>query len=447
MPLKRKASQDLGIANKRLGFRASRTTTNPALKRKSSSDLASHFPKRRAPFSDLAIGERSKDPAPSMTAMNLLGTWDILPTEIICEIISWSSIPAPDAAVDSLYALTRVSKTMASLTLPVHIEINSHRLPSLSLYHIGLNGDQFNLFPAWVRSDRFASREEFLCYFTSPNIKTQIGAFDTGLSSMRPEDRPKSLEFNGDLDVKQALSLLDIAGSARAHSVELEVFHLDLSLPQAVSGRTIRKLAHLEKLKIEWPTLSSDHWRLLLEAVVTPNLKTLTLIGAGVPWNALASFLSRHSTILELHLPASDITRLSRRHRALQMPHLHRLEGKLAKVVSLMKLLTKSAITSIHGEIPSNTPLVQTIEEIITTLATCNSNISLVANLTSTKPNGSLAQIRPLPARTLRKWRLLPDRLAQLRRLRLIVVGIDNSTLLTCDTFLIAATIFSLTAR
>lgn len=321
------------------------------------------------------------------------------------------------------------------------MEINSRRLPTLSLYHIGLNGDQLNLFPAWVRSDKFISREEVVCYFTSPDIQRQITAFGIGLSSMCPADRPQSLEFNGDLDLSQALLLLDMAGRARVQSVELEVFHLDWSSPQTVPCRIIHKLAQLETLKIDWPTLSSDHWRILLQAIAAPKLKALTLSGGGVPWNALASFLARHPAISELNLPASDITRLPLKHCALKMPYLHRVEGKLAKVISFVKILTHSAITSIHGEIPRNTSLFKTIDKMIASLAACRSDISLFANLTSTQPNGPLTRTRSVSAKTWERWRRFSDRLAHLRRLRLTVAGMQDSTLLVsclagvCDTF------------
>lgn len=379
------------------------------------------------------MDERSEDLALHVPAKHPLGTLDIFPTEIICEIISWASIPVPDVIASGLYTLTRVSKAMASLTLPQHLEINTHRLPTLGLYYIGLNGDQFSLFPAWVRSEKFTSREEVSCHFASPNTNRKIGALGVGLSCMRPADRPKSLEFNGDLDLTQALSLLDMAGRARVQSVELDVFQLDWST-QAIPAipapeRVIHKLAHLETLRIEWPSLLSDNWRPLLEAIAAPKLKALTLRG-GVPWSALISFLARHTTISQLNLPASDITRIPRRHHTLHMPQLHLLEGKQANVNSLLNILTYSTITSIQEEIPSNTSLVQTVNAIITSLAACNSKISLTTNLTSTKPNGPLTQIRRVSARTLQKWHMFPDRLAQLRQLHLKIVGMDDSILL-----------------
>lgn len=365
-------------------------------------------------------------------AKHPLGTLDIFPTEVICEIISWASIPVPDVIASGLYTLTRVSKAMASLTLPQHLEINTHRLPTLGLYYIGLNGDQFSLFPAWVRSERFTSREEVSCHFASPNTnRKKIGALRVGLSCMRPADRPKTLEFNGDLDLTQALSLLDMAGQARAQSVELDVFQLDWSSTQVIPApdRFIRKLAHLETLKIEWPSLLCDSWRPLLEAIAAPKLKALTLRGR-VPWSALISFLARHTNISELNLPASDITRISRIHHPLRMPQLHLLAGKLANVNSLMKILTHSTITLIQEEIPSNTSLVQTVNAILTSLATCNSKISLTTNLTSTQPNGPLTKTRRVSARTLQKWHMFPDRLAQLQQLHLKIVGMDDSILL-----------------
>lgn len=318
---------------------------------------------------------------------------------------------------------------MATLALPEYIKFNKNILPKLTDFHIGLSRDNFNLFPAWTRSDMFASRDDLICHFTSPNIERKIDALGIGLSSLRPALHPKSLTFEGDLNVTQGLSLLDIAGRARAAIVDVEVYHLDWSTRQIVKGRMIHKLTQTVELRIDWPSLSSQHWRLLLGAISAPQLRALTLSG-NVPWNALASFLSRHPTITKLHLPASLITRVPQKHCALQMPKLLSLEGKLTNVVSLIKLLSCSSNLSIEGELPSNTPLIEMVHEIINSLAICKSDISLVANLTSTKANGLLTKKHPFPIKTLRKWREFPNHLAHLIRLRLIVVGIEDLVLL-----------------
>ena len=356
-----------------------------------------------------------------------LGTLGVFPTEILCEIISWSS--------DSLYTLTRVSKVIAALALPEFIKANKDTLPRLTSYHIDLSGERFNLFPGWIRSDLFTSRESLICHFTSPNIEQKIGALGIGLDALRSPLRPKSLTFEGDLNITQGLSLMDIAGRACAEIVDLEVFHLDWSAPQTIENRRIHKLAQTVELSIEWPALSPQHWRLLLNAISAPQLQTLTLRG-DVPWSTLTSFLFRHPTITTIHLPASNITRVPQKHSALRMPRLLSIKGKLTRVMSLMKLLCSSSNLSIDGEVASNTPLVETINKIVDSLAVCASDISLVANLTSTKPNGPLTKSRPFPLRTLRKWRKFPNRLARLVRMRLIVEGIEDSVLLVSAHFI-----------
>lgn len=201
------------------------------------------------------VDKWSEDLALYVTTKHQLRTLDIFPTEIICEIISWASILVPDVIVNGLYTLTLVSKAMAPLVLPWHIKINMHCLPTLRFYYIGLNGDQFSLFPVWVQSNRFTSREEVMCHFASPNTDRKIRALNVGLICMLLEDHPKSLELNSDLNVTQALSLLDMAGQIVVQSVELDVLHLNWSLtaPECV----VHKLAHLERLKIEWLSLSS----------------------------------------------------------------------------------------------------------------------------------------------------------------------------------------------
>ena len=370
---------------------------------------------------DSSVVERSGDEVCS------LGTLGVIPTEMLCEIISWASVS--DAAGSSLYCLTRVSKSMAALALPEYIKINKDTLPSLTSYHIGLTGEKFNFFPAWICSDIFASRESLICHFTPPHIERKIDALGIGLDSLRPSLRPDSLTFEGDLNITQGLSLMDIAGRACTAIIDLEVFHLDWSAPQIVENRAIHKLAQMVQLRIEWPALSSQHWRVLLNAISAPRLQTLTLRG-DVPWNALTSFLSRHPTITTIHLPASNITRVPQKHSALRMPRLLSIKGKLAKVMSLMKLLSSSSNLSIDGEVASNTPLVEMVNKIVESLAICASDISLVANLTSTKPNGPLTKTRPFPHKTLSKWRKFPNQLAHLKRMRLIVEGIEDSILL-----------------
>lgn len=368
-------------------------------------------------ISDNSVDERSG----KFSEIWSLGTLGVIPTEILCEIISWSS--------SSLYTLTRVSKAIAALALPEYIKANKDSLPRLTNYHIGLIGEKFNLFPAWIRSNVFASRESLICHFTSPNIERKIDALGIGLDSLRSPLRPKSLTFEGDLNITHGLSLIDIAGRACAETVDLEVFHLDWSAPQIVENRTIHKLAQTVALSIEWPSLSPQHWRLLLNAISAPQLQTLTLCG-DVPWNALTSFLLRHPTIATIHLPASNITRVPQKNSALQMPKLLNIKGKLTRVMSLMKLIRSPSNLSIDGEVASNTPLIEIVNKLVNSLAICASDISLVANLTSTKSNGPLTKTRSFPLKTLMKWREFPNRLARLKRMRLIVEGIEDSVLL-----------------
>lgn len=113
------------------------------------------------------------------------------------------------------------------------------------------------------------------------------------------------------------------------------------------------------------------------------------------------------------------------------MPGLLNLTGQLAKVVSLIKFLGCPKNISVEGEVvANNTPLVKIIHKIVDALITCNSNLSLVTNLTSTKENGPLTKTRTFPHETLRKWRQHPNQLARLVRLRLVVSGLQNSILL-----------------
>ncbi|KZP21246.1 hypothetical protein FIBSPDRAFT_891395 [Athelia psychrophila] len=229
-------------------------------------------------------------------------------------------------------------------------------------YYIGLNGDQFSLFPVWVQSNRFTSREEVMCHFASPNTDRKIRALNVGLICMLLEDHPKSLELNSDLNVTQALSLLDMAGQIVVQSVELDVLHLNWSLTA--------------------PELNGCHCHpLLLQAITAPKLKALTLSG-GIPWGALVLFLARHTTISEINLPASDITHLPRIHHTLQMPQLHRLEGKLANINSLLKILTNSTITLIQGEIPRNTSICLPTETKISKTVSIRSQLSQVSKCT-----------------------------------------------------------------
>lgn len=352
--------------------------------------------------------------------------------ELLNEVFSWSSISELNAGRTSLYTLTRVSKTMAALSLPEYIKANKLSLPILTAYRTRLSGNSFGLFPAWARSTEFAPRDELICHFTTFNVKSNIGAVRVGLAYLRPEHRPKSLTFEGDLNLEQGLALLDIAGHARAQIIEIDVYHLDLRPPTIKkSDIMIRKLAQTVELKIDWPGLPSQHWCLLLHAISAPMLSSLALSG-DVPWNALASFLSRHPTITELHLPVSHITKVSRKYCTLEMPSLLSVKGQLVKVVSFLKLLAQSTKpSSIEGELlASNKPLITMVHKVVDALAICTSDVSLIACLTSTKENGPLTKTRSFPAETLKKWRRYPSRLAHLTRLRLIVSGLADSVLL-----------------
>ncbi|KZP26229.1 hypothetical protein FIBSPDRAFT_949699 [Athelia psychrophila] len=428
--LKRKASQELrNTSPKRSVIRQSSAATSSTLKRKASTDLRSPSVKRRTSALSDSFDERSEDSGgESSISAGPLGILNDIPREILYKILSWSSTSASDTK-NSLYTLTCVSKSMAELALPQYIRVNKCILPKFTHFHIGLSKDAFYLFPAWICSDMFVSRDDLICHFTFPNIERKIDTLDVGLSSLCPALRPKSVIFEGDLNLTQGLSLLDIAGRTHTTIIDLEVYHLDWSTRQVIQDRIIHTLAQTVELRIEWPSLSSQHWCLLLRAISAPQLRVLTL-GGDVPWTALASFLSRHSAITKLHLPASLITRVPQKLCALQMPKLLSLKGKLTNVVSFIKLLSRSSNLSIESEVPSNTPLIEMVHKIVKSLTICDSDLSLVANLTSTKPTGPLTKIRPFPVKTLRKWREFPDRLAYLTRLRLIVMGMEDLVVL-----------------
>lgn len=362
-----------------------------------------------------------------------LGILDAFPMEILYEILSWSSNRPADTN-NSLYALTRVSKIMAVLALPQYIKINQNTLPIIADFHIYMRKDAFYLFPAWTRSGTFPAREELICDFTSPDVARKIDAVDIGLRFLRPALRPKSLTFGGNLDFMQGVDLLDMAGRMRASTVDMDVYHVDFSKSNTIKQCMIHELTQTVELRIVWSSLSSHQWSALLRAISAPQLQELTLNG-DVPWTALAAFLSRHPTITKLRLPASHITRLPPKHCVLRLPKLFSLQGHLPKVIAFIKLLSRSPNLSIEGDMPRNSSLIDTVHKIIDSLAACNSNVSLISNLTSTKVNGPLTKARSFPISTLRKWREFPDRLERLIRLRLNVMGIDDSILLVSFQF------------
>lgn len=368
--------------------------------------------------------------APPVSPLGALGA---VPTEILYEILSWSS-DQPSETKNSLYALTRVSKAMAVLALPQYIRANEGILPKIGQFHIYMGKDAFYIFPAWVRSDSFDSREDLICDFTLPDIARKIEAVDIGLNSLGPALRPRSLTLSGDLNFTQGVALLDVAGRTRASSIDLEIFYLDFSDCEAIKKCKVHKLTQAVELRIDWPSLSSKQWRSLLRAISAPKLQELTL-GGNVPWTALASFLSRHPTITKLRLPA--VNRVTQKHSAFKLPELFSLQGNMTLVIPFIKLLSRSPNLSIEGNMPSDLSLVDTVHNIVASLVACESDVSLVSNLTSTKVNGKLTKSRSFSISTLKKWRQFPDRLARLIRLRLNIAGIEDSVLLVSVSFVL----------
>lgn len=198
-------------------------------------------------ISDVSRPETSTE---SPNYVDPLGYFGLLPMEILDDILSWSSTAETGAAGSSLYAMTRVSKSMAELALPKYIKANEGFLPTLADFHIRLRKDSFMHFPAWVRSSMFAPRDNLVCYFSSPDIERKINAVRVGLGSLQPENRPKSITYEGDLNLMQALSLFEVAMQARTEIVEVEVYHLDWSSPQNIEDRTVYKLGQTVKLGI-----------------------------------------------------------------------------------------------------------------------------------------------------------------------------------------------------
>lgn len=332
-----------------------------------------------------------------------------------------------DATAGGLYALTRVSHRMAAHALPPFLKINKHLLPRLARYHIWLSIGSFGLFPAWARSSKFAMRDDLVCHFVGPKIDSDIDAVGVGLSHIRRQDHPKTFSIEGDLNVKQVLDLLEVVGQTNSETVQVEILHLDLSPPEAIRNRTVYELPQTSSLLIDWPTLPSHHWHVLLEAISAPRLNGLTLKG-DVPWNSLAPFLSRHPTITSLRIPTSPITRVPANFSALQMTRLNDLRGHLTKVASYLKLLSCSASLSIDAKLPENMPLIQIVHKIVTCLTNHRSDMQLWINIFSTDTNGPLTKSHPFPTRTVAKWRE-SNQLQHLTSLSLKVAGIQDSVL------------------
>lgn len=283
---------------------------------------------------------------------------------------------------------------MAIKALPLYIKVNEGIIPKISNFHTYTRKQAFYLFPAWVRSDAFILKEDLICDFTLPNVAREIGAIDIGLSSLCPALRPRSLTFSGDLNFTEGLNLLDLAGRMRASIIDMEIFFVDFSNSKAIKKCMVHKLMEAVEIKIEWPSLSSQHWSLLLRAISAPKLQELTLAG-DVPWTALASFLSRHPIITKLRLPASTVTRVTQKHAILKLPKLFSPQGNMNMVIALIKLLARSPNLSIQGSMPNNSSLIDTVHKIIDSLAACNASISLISNLTSTKVSGPLTKAFP----------------------------------------------------
>ena len=391
------------------------------------------------PVRPLIHEQRASDDSACERFINIARSKSIFewfPVEIIEEILFWTSGPDPAAAGSGLYTMTRVSKTMSSLALHIFVKLNEHRLPKLALFHTWLGRQSFCLFPAWARSGKFAPREVLICHFSAHTTQREIAAIGVGLGHIRPKDRPRTVEIEGRLDVAQVLSVLDILGQSHTEIVQVDAFSLDWSNHEAEDSGTIRELPWTSTLEIEWLTLKPHNWRVLLRAISAPRLQVLKLEG-DVPWRGLLSFLARHPTIKELHLPTSYITRTSVGISALQMPHLHRLQGKMAKVLSLLKIISRPASLSIDASLPSDTSLCHTVHNIVASLRAHDSNLSFTTNLTSTGPDGPLTKARQFSAQTMNKLRDNPDCLERLKILCLKVRGIDDEVLMVRVTLLL----------
>lgn len=378
--------------------------------------------------SDGSVGGRFTD----CTQQKSIFEW--FPTEIIYEILSWASAPDPDPAGSSLYTMTRVSNTMSTLALPQFITINKRHLPKSAPSHILLSRRSFGLFPAWTRSEKFAPRKELICYFSGSNIERDVDAVGVGLCHIHPQDRPRTVTIEGNLNVTQFLSLLDILGQMHTEIVEVDILNLDWSSQKVEADGII--LPQTLKLQVDWITLKPHNWHVLLGAISAPRLQTLLLEG-DVPWNVLVPFLARHPTIKEICLPTCPIPRVPRRFSALQMPQLQSLKGKMSQVISLSKLITHSTSLSIDASLPSNASLTQTVHGIMASLPINGSGLSITTNLTSTKSDGPLTKPRRFTAPTVKKLREYSDRLAHLTGLCLRVVGMEDQVLIVSPTLLL----------
>lgn len=216
----------------------------------------------------------------------------------------------------------------------------------------------------------------------------------------------------------------------------MDAFNLNWSNHEAEDSGTVCELPWTSTLEIEWLTLKPQNWRVLLRAISAPRLQVLKLEG-DVPWRTLVSFLERLPTLKELHLPTSYITRASVGISALQMPHLHRLKGKMGKVLSLLKIISRPSSLSIDASLPSDTSLCHTVHNIVASLRAHDSDLSFTTNLTSTKSDGPLTKARQFSVQTMNKLREHPDSLECLKKLTLKVRGIEDQVLLVRVTFLL----------
>lgn len=374
----------------------------------------------------------------------------ILPTELIVIIAKFASD-------EDLYALTCVSRRMASITCSILVARQGLVVDHVS---VCVEGNAFNALPVWYRSPDFSSKSLLFCTFSDDEEQaaSQITRLRTFLFLRPTRARFETIHLVG-LNIKlpvDLLSLLKLIDLVRCRKVVMSAkrvsWHQDImSNLEFISVSQLKDagqeelagshicLSAVEHFEIDYRFFSAAQWAAFMECLRMSSLKSLHICGES-SISTLKQFLVRHPHVscIEVQPRSSIFHRRTPPSRALrgnlQLAKLRQLHGSVPHVLSLLQSLSfpPPFLCQLHLS-SENLPYHNFMHKAKQCLALCKGSLRLSINHWFSGNDLSISNLtsHDVVARKLR----CDGQLAQVTELEITFNASNDKSILVCVTF------------